>query len=91
MGAATYCNMGQNLSACPIGDAAPYSDMEQIVESYLTAKFLQSYENNLAAERVYDRSGLFEDLDLLIQLENVWAEYKRIQTVESQMRRKHGR
>lgn len=91
MGAATYCNMGRDLAACPIGDAAPHPDIENIVESYLTAKFLQSYDNSLAAEKVYTESGLFEDLDLLVAMESIWAEFKRIQSVEAQMRRKHGR
>ena len=90
-GAQTYCDSGRELHRCPIGDAAPYPELEEVVANYLKAKFLQSYQNDLAASEVYRASGLLEDLDLLMTLEGVWGEYKRVKNVESQMKRKHGR
>jgi len=90
-GAANYCDNGRDLKNCPIGDVAPFDEYENLIAEYLQAKFLQSYENNLAAEKIYQRSGLFDDLDALMSLENVWSEYKRIKNTEAQMKRKHGR
>lgn len=88
-GASNHCDDGSNLSNCPIGDSAPFGEMEELVQGFIQVKYLQSYESHTAAEKILERMGLLEDLDCLIELESVWGEYKTIRNKETSL--KNGR